>query len=128
MRLDIGEGDLDRGELVAADAAAKNLRSARLGVELPRPILAYERNGEGPINVANVSGDEVFPRGFIRDLIARVSDIATALTKDGEDSALVFCFRGPDKRIDRVVRTLELFLGECRRAPTKNGRAKEGPA
>ena len=41
-----------------------------------------------------VSGDEVFPRGCIRDLIARASDIATALTKDGEDSALVFCFRG----------------------------------
>jgi hypothetical protein len=49
LRVDIGETDLDCGQLVAADAAIKDLLAAGRGVEPPGAVLAHERDRERPI-------------------------------------------------------------------------------
>src|SRR5262249_19641837 len=49
LRVDIGEAGLNGPQLVAADAAKKNFFASGRGVELPRALLAHERNGKREI-------------------------------------------------------------------------------
>jgi len=51
LRIDIGERRLDGGKLVAADAAIEDFQTPGVGVELPRAILADQRNGERKVVV-----------------------------------------------------------------------------
>src|SRR5262249_30371363 len=62
LRVDIGETGLDRAQLVAANAAIKDLLAAGRGVEPPGAILADERDRKRPILPAD---DQ---RGLVRTL------------------------------------------------------------
>jgi hypothetical protein len=45
---DVGAADLDRGQLVAADAAGEDFFLPRLGVESPAGLGFHDRDGERP--------------------------------------------------------------------------------
>ena len=68
MRLDIGETDLDRGQLVAPDAATQNLVEPCRRLELPLAGLVHERNWEGPIVGADNQGLRAVSLAFDRML------------------------------------------------------------
>src|SRR5262249_43431326 len=62
LRVDIGETGLDRAQLIAADAAIKDLLPSGRGIEPPGAILAHERDREWPIFPAE------HQRGLVRTL------------------------------------------------------------
>jgi hypothetical protein len=127
LRLDISEHDLDRGELVPADAAAKDLVEPGTRIEMPPVMLAHHGNREGPVVVADdegclvetvpgdrmlrpVRGDEFFAGGAISDRIAGADDLLSLRSEHLQQRFLVFCLSGVDQRRHRIFGAVEALL------------------
>ena len=134
MRLDISETDLDRGQLIAADAAAQNLVESGRRVELPLAGLVYQRNWEGEIVGADdqslravafafdrvlrlIRRDELFPYVGVGNGVARAHDGLTVRTQHSNERLRISCLCRADQGIDRSLRRCESLLSDRRRTP-----------
>src|SRR5262249_14640725 len=132
LRVDIGETGLDRAQLIAADAAIKDLIAAGCGIEAPGAVLAHEWDREWPIFAAKdqhglvrtlhhhlmlvvVSLDNAIARRRIGDPIAGGDDVGAIATQDTQDSLPVAGLGRAHKGTDGLVSSLERLLPVCGR-------------
>ena len=145
MRLDIGETNLESGELVAADAPTQNLVESCFRVELPLAAPVDERNREGPVVVADdqglcavtfafdrvlrvISRDELLPSALVGDRIARTHYGLSLRTEHSNNRLIISNLCGGDQSIDSSIRRLEPLLSERRCAPAQKCSAKGNEA
>src|SRR5262245_6751952 len=128
LRVPIGEGSLERPELVTADAAGRDLLAARGGVEAPLTVALGKRYRERPFVLADhenrrlaalrhdamlgiVGGEEFLLDVLVLHRIAGGHELLRAWPEYRYDCPAVTASRRGDERFDSSVGCVEFLLG-----------------
>src|SRR5215813_713745 len=141
LRIDVGETDLDRAELVPSDAPIEDLFLSVGRVEAPARPVGYHGNGEGVVVAAHVEDDlpaarlemvalvvfayESLAASGIGDLVARGEQGTAPGAEHFAELLLVVLAKRVDEGLHGFLRSLEVLLPGRRPSGTGGGVAHQ---
>src|SRR5215468_3786383 len=141
LRIDVGEADLDRAELVPPDAPIENLFLSVGRVEAPARSVGHHGNGEGVVVAAHVENDlpaarleamtlvvfaeEGLAASGIGDRITGGEQGTTPRAEYFAELLLGVLAKRVDEGLDGLLRSLEVLLPGRRRSRTGGGAAHQ---